>query len=137
MKIIRDLAAATQITDPEIRQLVEKRLKDLGEEPFDLAALGYFIVVEPGTSLEALNDQLGFNILASRFTGIRDDQTGFAPSFEFVEQFGGCYDMVFVMDDSGFGIEVFISKAGGVNPELLALCERYATAPFPDDGPTA
>jgi hypothetical protein len=137
MKVIRNLDSATQITDPEIRQLVEKRLNDLGEEPFELDSLGYFIVVVSSASLEAVNAQLGFNILANRFTGIRYDQTGFAPSFEFVEQFGGCYDMVFVMDDSGFGIEVFISKAGGVNPELLALCERYATAPFPDDGPSA
>ena len=125
MQVIRDPASAAQIANPEIRRLVEHRIYDLGKEPFDLAALGYFIVVEPGDTLDAIDAQLGFPILANRFSGIRFGQPGFGPSFEFVEAFPGCYDMVFIIDDSGQGIEVFIPSEG-VNPDLLAMCKQYA-----------
>ena len=130
MQVIRDPASTAQIANPEIRRLVEQRIYDLGkpdgtEEPFDLAALGYFIVVDPGDTLDAIDAQMGFPILCNRWTGIRFDQPGFTPSFEFVEQIHGCFDMVFILDDSGYGIEVFIPSEG-VNPDLLAMCQRYA-----------
>ena len=130
MQIIRDPASTAQITNPEIRRLVEQRIDDLGkpdgpEEPFDLATLGYFIIVEPGDTLDAIDAQLGFPILANRFSGIRFGHPGFTPSFEFVEAFSGCFDMVFILDDSGFGIEVFIPKSID-SPDLLAMCQRYA-----------
>jgi len=125
MQVIRDPASTTQIANPEIRRLVEQRIHDLGKEPFDLATLGYLIIVEPGDTLDAIDAQLGFPILCNRWTGIRFGQPGFAPSFEFVEAFPGCYDMVFILDDSGYGTEVFISSEG-VNPDLLAMCHRYA-----------
>lgn len=128
MQIIRDLTATTQIKDAAIRRLVEQRIDDLGKEPFDLAALGYFLVVEPGDHLDAIDAQLGFPILANRYTSIRFDQPGFTPSFEFVEEFTFCFEMVFVLDDSGFGIEVFVPKAAGIDSDLLTMCQRYATA---------
>jgi len=128
MQVIRDPADTNQISHSGIRRLVEQRIDDLGKEPFDLATLGYFLVVEPGDCLDAIDAQLGFPILANRYTGIRFGHPGFTPSFEFVESFGGCFDMVFIIDDSGFGIEVFIPKTAGVDSDLLMLCQQYATA---------
>lgn len=125
MQVIREPASTAQIANPEIRRLVEQRIYDLGKEPFDLAALGYFIVIEPGDSLETINAQLGFPILANRWTGLHFGQPGFTPTFEFVEAFPGCYEMVFIVDDSGYGIEVLIPSEG-VDPDLLAMCQRYA-----------
>ena len=125
MQVIRDSASTAQIANPEIRRLVQQRIYDLGKEPFDLAALGYFLVIEPGDSLDTINAQLGFPILANRWTGIRLGEPGFTPSFEFVESIGGCFDMVFILDDSGYGIEVFIPSEGA-DPDLLAMCQRYA-----------
>ena len=125
MQVIRDPASTAQIANAEIRRLVEQRIYDLGKEPFDLAALGYFIVVEPGDTLDAIDAQLGFSILTNRFSGIGFGQPDFVPSFEFVEAFPGCYDMVFILDDSGYGIELFIPSEG-VNPDLLALCMQHA-----------
>lgn len=126
MQVIRDPASTAQIANPEIRRLVEQRIYDLGKEPFDLAALGYFMVIEPGDRLEAINAQLGFPILANRRTGLHFGQPGYEPSFEFVEQIHGCFDMVFILDDSGYGIEVFIPDTEGVDPDLLAMCKQYA-----------
>ena len=135
MQIIRDLASTTQISNPSIRQLVQKRINDLGGEAFDTAALGYFLVIEPGDTLDAIDSQLGFCILANRVTGISYDQPGFSPSFEFVEEFPSCYDMVFVLSDDGFGIEVFVPKAEGIPPDLRIMCRTFAFTSDDEDAP--
>jgi hypothetical protein len=127
MKIIRDLLSTEQISDPAIRKLVQQRIDDLGGDKFDAAVLGYFLIVESGESIDAITTQMGFPVLANRVTGIKFGEPGFAPSFEFVEAIGNCYDIVFVVDDSGFGVELFVPVAEGVPAELLAMCQRYAT----------
>ena len=127
MQIIRNLPSTLRISDPAIRKLVQQRIDDLGGDKFDAAVLGYFLVIEPGDSLNTINTQIGFNILANRFTGIRWDQPGYTPSFEFIEEFPSCFEIVIILDDSGYGIDIFISKGTGVDPDLLAMCQRYAT----------
>lgn len=126
MHEILDLPSTEQISDPAIRKLVQHRIDDLGGDQFDSAELGYFLVVETGDSIDTINTQIGLNILANRFTGIRWDQPGFTPSFEFIEEFPACYELVFIMDDSGYGVDIFISKGTGVDTDLLAMCQRYA-----------
>ena len=126
MIIIRDQSFIHQIGNIEIRELVTQRMDDLGGDAFDASALGYFLVVESGDTIEAIAAQLGFDILCNRFIGIRYDQTGFTPSFEFVEEFSACYDMVSILSDDGYGVEVFVQKASWVSPDLLAMCQHYA-----------
>ena len=126
MIIVKTIAAIQQISDTAIRKILQERINDLGGAAFDTAELGYLLVVESGDTTEAIAGQLGFDILCNRFTGIYYDQTGFTPSFEFVEEFPACYDMVFILSDDGYGVEVFVQKAGGVPPNLLAICQRYA-----------
>ncbi len=134
MLVIRDLASTSEIADPEICQLVQKRIHDLGD--YDLDELGYFLVIEAGDTLEAINTQLGFPILCNRSTGIHYGTTGLVPSFEFMEEYASCYDTVFVLSDDGYGIEVFIPKTAGVDLELLAMCARFATpAPTEESEP--
>ena len=123
---VRDQSSIHQIGNIEIRELVTQRMDDLGGDAFDANTLGYFLVVESGDTIEAIAAQLGFDILCNCFTGIRYDQTGFTPSFEFVEKFSACYDMVFILSDDGYGVEVFVQKASGVSLELLVMCQRYA-----------
>lgn len=65
-----------------------------------------------------IDAKLGFPILANRFSGIRFGQPGFVPSFEFVEEFSSCFEMVFIISDDGFSIEVFVPKAAGIDSEL-------------------
>ena len=126
MQIICDPAGTDQISDTAIRALVRKRINDLGGEAFALAEVGYFLVVEIGDTLQALETQLGFSIVVNRITGIRWDQPDFTPSFEFIEDLGYCYDMVFVLDDSGFGVELFVPKEEGIDTDLLAMCRMFA-----------
>ena len=126
MQIIRDLQSTHQISNLQIRALVQQRINDLGGEAFDATALGYFLIIQPGDTLDAIDSQLGFSILANRVTGISYDQPGFSPSFEFVEEFPSCYDLVFVLSDDGYGIEVFVEKAEGVPPDLRIMCRVHA-----------
>lgn len=133
--IVRDLPTIDQISNPAIKELVQQRIDDLGGVAFDSNELGYFLVVEAGDTTEAIRTQVGFNILHNRFTGIRFDATGFNPSFEFIEEFPACYDMVFVLDDTGIGIELFVPKEEGIDPDLIAMCRMYAYTAPPEDSP--
>ena len=126
MLIVCDLQSTHQITNIAIRRLVQKRINDLGGESFDSNELGYFLVVEARDTIAAIQTQVGFNILYNRLTGIRFEATGFNPSFEFIEEFVSCYDMVLVLDDTGIGIEFFVPKEEDINTELIAMCKQHA-----------
>ena len=135
MIVVRDHSSTQEIKHSHIKQLVRQRINDLGGESFDSNELGYFLVVESSDTLEALSAQLGFDMLRNRFTGIRFNATGFTPSFEFIEEFPACYDMVFVLDDTGIGIELFVPKERGIDPDLIAMCRMYAYTAPPEDAP--
>ena len=133
MHVVEDLQSTHPISNPAIRELVQQRINDLGGESFDSNELGYFLVVEAGDSIEAIRATVGFDILHNRFTGIRFNDTGFTPSFEFIEEFPACYDMVFVLDDTGIGVEIFVPKEEGIDPDLIAMCRMYAYTAPPED----
>jgi hypothetical protein len=133
--VVRDLPTIDQISNLQIRELVQQRINDLGGEAFDTSELGYFLIVEAGDTIEAIQTQVGFNILHNRVTNIPFTGTGFTPSFEFIEEFPACYDMVFVLDDTGIGIELFVPKKEGINSDLTAMCRMFAYTAPPEDGP--
>ena len=135
MIVVRDHSATQEIKHSHIKQLVQQRINDLGGEAFDASELGYFLVVEAGDSIEAIQTQVGFNILHNRLTGVPFTATGFTPSFEFIEEFSACFDMVFVLDDTGIGIEIFVPKEEGIDPDLIAMCRMYAYKAPPEDSP--
>ena len=135
MIVVRDHSSTQEIKHSHIKQLVRQRINDLGGESFDSNELGYFLVVEAGDSIEAIRATVGFDILHNRFTGIRFNATGFTPSFEFIEEFPACYDMVFVLDDTGIGVEIFVPKEEGIDPDLIAMCRMYAYTAPPEDSP--
>lgn len=126
LQIIRFPADIASITNLELRSCIEKTISDLSEDyPYDPDVLGYFLVVEYGDSLATINTQLGFDILANKWTGIRFDQPGYTQSFEVLDEHPNWFEMVFIISDDGFGIEVFIHKSIDI-PELLAMCQKFA-----------
>ena len=56
----------------------------------------------------------------------------FAPSWELLEEHPRFYEIVYILSDDGFGVEVFVPKRADVPQELLAMCAAYAT-PAPED----
>jgi hypothetical protein len=106
--VVHDHSNVDQISNIAIKDLIRIRIGSLYElEAGDLCNI---LVVEHSDTLESLSAQLTFNILCNRFTGIRFDQEGFTPSFEFIEEYPSCFDMVFVLSDDGFGVELFVPK---------------------------
>jgi hypothetical protein len=120
MILLCESALIESINDPNIRCLVERRFNQLG------ASDGQMIVVEPGDSVEALEKSSGCPILRDLFDECRFPDDGFAPAFEVLEDHGCCYEMVFIFTDNGSGVELFIPKREGVDPQLLAMCAQYA-----------
>ena len=128
MRTLRDLQAISALTEPALRALIEKSVKALSEfDDCELHELVTFIVVEPGDPLRLVDTQLGFPILSNRFDGSRFGDLNFTPSFDLLEEHAGYFEIVFVLRDDGYGVEVFIPKHPDVNPELLAMCAAYAT----------
>ncbi|MBL0422383.1 hypothetical protein JI739_18690 [Ramlibacter sp. AW1] len=127
MQVLTDPEQVASVRHAEVRLLAQRRFAMLEEdEPFDPNAMGYFLVVEPGDSVARLNERLGFDLLANRYTSARFDTPDFTPSFEVLEKHRTCYEIVFVLSDDGYGVEVFVPKEEGIDQELLAMCAMHA-----------
>ena len=113
MQIIRKPAdadaAAADAVNPELRQLISDTFARVADCP---EILGFVLVVEPGDTIDR---QLGFSILDN--------------SHEFILEHAGWFEMVFVLGQDGSGLEVFVPKTEGANPELLAICIEQALPP--------
>jgi len=132
MHIVRNPAAVAALEDPELRDLLEERFGDLaGDQPFDADAMGYFVVVEPGDTVEALEEATGCPILRSWFDDARFGDEDFAPCCEWIAAHGGWYELAYILNDEGFGVGIFVPKDPGIEQTLLALCAAYAS-PVPE-----
>ena len=112
MHVLRDPAVAGSIVaTPEVRRLVEQRFLDIcADEPYEPDLHGYLIVVEPGDSVQDLEEESGCPVSC----------------FEVLEELDTFYEMVFVPGDGDFGIVIFIPKVEGIDADLLAVCAEYA-----------
>ena len=127
MLVLRDPSMASSIAADDLRALVEQRFEDVcdGEE-YEPDLHGFMIVLEPGDSFEALEEESGCPILRSYIGNARYGDPEFKPVFECLEEHDACYEMVFVPGDGDFGIVIFIPKQEGIDPDLLAMCAEYA-----------
>ena len=132
MLVLRDPALTSQIRNPQIRALVSLRFSQvLNGEPYDYDRHGYLVVVEPGDTVEQLEQETGCGITRDVFDETRYGEADFAPSFELLEEHDACYEMHFDLNDDGFGVTLFIPKEEGIPGDLLALCASYAVPAAP------
>jgi len=107
--------------DQAISRLIQQRLSDLLQdddspmEQLSMEELVFFVVPEPGETIPQLVEALGTDLLT----------VDRSPLWELIEEHPTCYEFVIVLDDSGFGAEVFIPKTG-MAADLLALCQLHA-----------
>ena len=87
---------------------------------------GYAIVVEPGDTLQTIERESGVPVLTDLFGEARFGDPEFTPAAEVIEDRGTVYELVFIFTDDGYGIEIFVPKADGVDRELLAMCRQFA-----------
>ncbi len=135
MIILKGPALASSIADPDIRGLAQQRFVQIcAGEPYDYDTHGYMIVVEAGDTVDALEKETSCAILSDMFDDVRFGDPDFSPSFEVLEEHHECYEMLFITNDEGFGITLWISKKEEIAADLLALCSAYAT-PVPEAAP--
>ena len=135
MLVLNGPALANRITDQAIRALVVQRYSEICDgEPYDYDSHGTMIVVEPGDSVEAMEQEGSCCILKNLFDNTHYGHPDFSPSFEALDEHASCYEMLFILNDEGFGITFFIPKATGIDAdnaversELLAMCAEFAT----------
>ena len=104
MIVLRDPQATSQVTDPYIRELVALRFAQiLAGEPYDYDRHGYMVVVEPGDTVEQLEQEIGLPLLRSLFDDLPYGHPDFAPRFDILEEHTyeqhRIYEMVFISND--------------------------------------
>jgi len=121
--VLRSPDEAARIPDPDIRNLVQLRFAQVCPgETYDADRHGYMLVVEPGDTLQTIERESGVPVLTDLFGEARFGDPEFTPAAEVIEDRGTVYELVFVFSDDGYGVEIFVPKAAGVDPELLAMC---------------
>jgi len=112
MQIIHDLAASA-IADPELHRLVSDVFLRVSDCP---EILGFVLIVEPGDTIASIDAILRFPILANRH--------------EFILEHADWYELLYVLGQDGFGLEVFVAKNMDL-PDLLAMCIEHALPAVP------
>ena len=94
MEILKGSAAVEQYLqttpDPELQSLLAERVQALSEyDDYELCELAHFYVIETAEELKALN---------------------LPPIYEIREDHTDWTELVYVISDDGFGLEVFVRK---------------------------
>ena len=127
MLVLRSPDEAARIADPEIRNLVQRRFAQVcSGEPYDPDRHGYMLVVEPGDTVQTIERQSGISLLTDLLGEARFGDPEFTPATEAIEDRGTAYELVFIFNDDGYGIEIFVPKVDGIDRELLAMCRQFA-----------
>ncbi len=120
----RSLSRALRMPlDLRLKRLLIKRRDQLGGE---IAGHARFVVFEPGSRPCWLEATLGFDIFLNAGDGTRHGDLDFTPGWEWIEDHGHCFELCFVLDDSGFAHVVIVENAPGVHREVLEFCAEFA-----------
>src|SRR5688572_11417975 len=119
-----------RIEDTHIRRLVERRFVEVcAGEPYDPEIHGEMVVAEPGDTIASLERQSGCLLANSPVDELYVPDPDFIPFCEVIEEHPGCYEMVFILSDDGFGVLIFVPNHPDIDRELLSLCRTYAIKP--------
>ena len=128
MLVLRDPAEVKNISNPEIRSLVQERFKQIaGDEPFDWQRHGNIFVLEPSDTAAEVEALSGCPILNDVFGEFAFGDPGFLPAAEVMEEGASWYELGFVLNDDGFTVIIFVPKNDGIDAELLAMCAEFST----------
>jgi len=128
MHVIRLESDLQVLEDPNLLALIRRRIADTAEFVDTFGELVFFVIVEPGDDIAAVDDALGFAVMANRFDGTTFGEPGFTPSWDVLDEHAGYYELVYVLSDDGQGVTVFVRKSEGVSAELLAMCRQFSTS---------
>jgi hypothetical protein len=96
-------------------------------EDYEVEDLFHAFIVEPGDSLETIDEAMDGQFLTNHYSGKQHGQPGFKPCCETLEEYPTFYEMFFIQSDEGFGVAVLVPKRPDIDPQILALCAQFAT----------
>jgi hypothetical protein len=110
MNDLETINAATLLAHPDLRPLISTRIDELAEYGVDsIHELVNIIVIEPWDTIQAIDEELGFDVLDR--------------PVDVIECHPHWYELTYVLGDDGFGIVMFI-PVEGVTPPLLDRCRQ-------------
>jgi hypothetical protein len=113
MLVLRDTEAIQSLPFPAIRQFINERIELMRDgETYDPDNHGFFIVIEVGDQADEVAEATGCPLLT--------------PLFEYVEAHDGFYEIVYIVNDSGFAYIVIVPDCPGIDPRLAKLCTDFA-----------
>lgn len=133
MIVLRDPSDLPRIANPAIWELVELRFRQLisPDGPDAPDADGCFIVVEAKDAVSEIEQAAGYPILTGLFDDLYYTDPDFQPSCEIFEEHRNehicIYEMVYISDDDGVATTVIFPNEEGINRELLAFANAFAT----------
>ena len=110
------LATLSSTLQPDLHHLIASRLQDAFA--CELAYQTHILVIQPGDTEAQIKAAIGFSPLVSRMDGHR-----LQPDWDYIEPHPGFWELIYTVGDSGFAFLVFVQRADGVLPDLLALCD--------------
>lgn len=115
------------IADEALRRVIRQRFTELAAyDDYTFDELVEFWLVEPGDTVESLEASTKAPIAQDWFSDARYPDPDFSPAWEVLEAHATCYEMVFITNDAGYGIVLWIPQYG-TDATLLAMCQHYAT----------
>lgn len=132
MLTIRSLSDFDAMPKGPIRSLIAERLGMLAEYgPYD-PALGWFVVVEVGDSVDWPADMPCPDVQLDSDEVPFSDPAWCSP-FEFCIQHDcGVFELVRVLSDAGEAVAIFVPDDPGIPAEWLTLCRTLAEASHAD-----
>ena len=122
MRVLRSPDEVGALPRGPVRALVERRMAEVGGAAGFEVRVAEGHGVEPGDPAPLIEAELGLPLLTGLLDPVPFGDPDFAPAWEWAVDHGDLYELVFVLTDEGFGVEVLIPVAPGVDADLLALC---------------
>ena len=95
--------------DPALKHLLILRYNQLlSGTNCELADLAQFLAMEPFDSVAEIEAAAGYPVITS-------------PAFEWVIDHGGVLEAPVILEDSGFGVVLFVPQAVGIDATVLSL----------------
>ena len=121
MQRLSDASAVDALDDCAMRAVVQQRLIELSEYEQPLDELAEFWLLDGSDTVATLEAQTGRPVMA----GWPSPDGSFQPGWDVLVSHPSCFEMVFVLDDTGYGAVFWIPKSSA-DPALLELCSKHA-----------
>ena len=120
------IEAAPNVPMPDdLRDILARRIAGLTSPLGDLTDLTHFLVVEAGDTEAAIVAEIGFSPLVNAIDRTRFGSPGFHPSWDWLQDLGGWFELIMTVGNGGFAFVLFIQDDEGTLPELLRMCRHH------------